>query len=92
MNFRGDERKKSTSWQIVYLKIKKQVKPVKVVNHNINAANCNVLTKMKCVHCVRNKHNQSPAICRQIIRVDIEEEYICDNIIYHHPTSVNVFL
>ena len=54
-------------------------------------------TKMKCVHCVLNKHNQSPAICRQIIRVDIEEEYICDNIIYHYPDirkcfSVNAML
>ena len=36
------------TWQIVNLK-KKQVKPVKVVNYNINAAICNVLTMMQYV-------------------------------------------
>ena len=32
------------------------------------------------------------AICRQILPVDIEVEYFCDNIIYHHPTSEYIFL
>ena len=87
------EEKKCATWQIVSLEIKKnkQIKLVKVVNHaanNINAANCNVLTMMQCVHCLRNKHNKSIAICRQIIRVNIEVEYFCDNIIYHYLTSV----
>ena len=36
---------------------------------------------MQCVHCQRNKHNQSTAICLQIMRVDIELEYFCDSII-----------
>ena len=43
--------------------------------------NCNLLTMMQYVHCLRNVHNQSTAICRQIICVDIEVEYFCDNII-----------
>ena len=38
---------------------------------------------MEYVHFLRNINNQSTAICRQIIRVDIEVEYLCDNIIYH---------
>ena len=73
-------------------KTKKQVKPVKVVKYNVNAANCNVLTIMQYVHCLRNINNQSTVICRQIIRVDIKVEYIFDNNIYHHPTSVCIFL
>ena len=58
------EEKKITIWQIVNLKRKKQVKPVKVVNSNINAANCNALTVLQnLLHCLRNIHNQSTAIC-----------------------------
>ena len=57
--------------RFVNLKIKQQVK---VVNYNINAANCNVLSMMQYVHCLRNLRNQSTAICRQIIRVNIEVE------------------
>ena len=70
---------------------KKQVKPVKVVNCNINPANCNVLSMMQFLRCLRNINNQNTAICRQVIRVDIEVEYFCDNIIYHHSTSVCIF-
>ena len=35
--------------------------------------NCNVLTMMQYVglHCLRNVHNQSTAICRQIVSADI---------------------
>ena len=40
---------------------------------------CNTYT----LHILRNAHNQSTAICRQNIRVDIEVEYFCDIIIYH---------
>ena len=48
---------------------------------------------MQYVRCLRYINNQSTAICRQIIGVDIEVEYFCDNIIYHHPTSASyVFL
>ena len=54
--------------------------------------NCNVLTMMQYEHCLRNAPNQSTAICRQIICVDIEVEYFCDNIIYHYPTSICIFL
>ena len=43
--------------------------------------NYNVLTMMQYAHCWRIVHNQSTAICRQIICVDIEVEYFCDNII-----------
>ena len=46
---------------------------------------------MQYVHCLRSINNQSTAICRQILPVDIEVEYFCDNIIYHHPTSVIYF-
>ena len=38
---------------------------------------------MECVHCLRNINNQSTAICRQVILVDIEVKYLCDDIIYH---------
>ena len=43
--------------------------------------NCNVLTMMQYVHCLRNVHNQSTAICRQLICADIEVEYFCDGIL-----------
>ena len=38
---------------------------------------------MQYVHCLRYVHNQSIAICRQILCVDIEVEYFCDSIVYH---------
>ena len=37
---------------------------------------------MQYVHCLRNVHNQSTALCRQILCVDIEVEYLCGNTIY----------
>ena len=58
---------------------------------NLITANCNVLTMMHYVHRLRNIHNQTTAISRQIIPVDIEDEYFCDNIICHYPTSVYIF-
>ena len=70
----------------------KQVKPVKVVNYNINAATCNVFATMQYVRCLRNINNQITAIRRQKIQVDIKVEYFCGNFIYHHPTSVCIFL
>ena len=66
----------------------KKIEPVEVVNLTINAANCNVLNMIQCVHCLGNNHNQSTAICPEIMRVDIKVEYFCDNIVYHYPTSV----
>ena len=48
-------------------------------------------TMMQFVRCLRNINNQNTAICRQVIRVDIEVEYFCDNIIYHHSTLVCIF-
>ena len=47
---------------------------------------------MQYVYCLRNVLNQSTAIGRQIICVDIEVEYFCDNIIYHYLTSICIFL
>ena len=93
-SFRDDVRKQNLGLGKLSIskKKQKQVKPVKVVNYNINAANCYVLTMMQYVHCLRIINNQSIAICRQIIRVGIGVEYFCDNIIYHHPTSVCIFL
>ena len=38
---------------------------------------------MQYVHCLRNVHNQSTAICQRIICVDIEVEHFCENIIYY---------
>ena len=43
--------------------------------------NYNVHTMKQYLHCLRNVHNQSTAICRQIICADIEVEYFCDNIL-----------
>ena len=43
---------------------------------------------MQYVECLHKIHNQSVAICRQIICVD----NFCHNIIYHHPTSVYFFV
>ena len=37
---------------------------------------------MQYEHCLRKVHNQSTALCRQIICVDIEVVYFCDNTIY----------
>ena len=54
--------------------------------------NCNVFITMQYVHCLRNVHNQSIVICRQILCVDIEVEYFCDSIVYHYPTLVFIFL
>ena len=80
MSFRDNVRKQNLGLGKLSISKKKQVKPVKVVNYNINAANCNVLTMMQYVHCLRNINNQSTAICRQIIRLDIAVKYFCDNI------------
>ena len=41
---------------------------------------------MQNVHCLRYVHNQSTAICRQIICVDTEDEYFC--IIYQYYLSL----
>ena len=70
---------------------KEKIKPVKVVSYNINVANCNVLSMMQYVHCSRNLRNLSTAICPQKIRVNIEVEYFCDNIVYHYQTSAYFF-
>ena len=43
---------------------------------------------MQYVHCLRNVHNQSDAICGQILCVDIEGGYFCDNIIYHNQIDL----
>ena len=91
MSLRDDVRKQNLGLGKLLIsnkKQKKQVKPVKAVNYNINAAYCNVLTMMQYVHCFSNINNQITAICRQIIRVDIEVDYFYDKILYHHPTSV----
>ena len=92
MSFRDDVKKQNLGLGKLSISKKKQVKPVKVVNYNINAAKCNVLTMMQYVHCLRNINNHCTAICRQIIRVDIEAKYFCDNIMYHHRTLVCIFL
>ena len=92
MSFCDDVRKQNLGLGKLSISKKKQVKPVKVVNYNINAANCNVLTMMQHVHCLPNINNQSTMICRQIIRLDIEVDYFCDNIIYHHLISLCIFL
>ena len=39
---------------------------------------------MQFARCLPNLKNQSTAICRQIIRVDIEVECVCDSTIYYH--------
>ena len=82
---------KKLTRQIVNLKIIKKVKPVKVVNYNINAENCEVISMMQYVHCLHNLLSQSTAICQQIIHVSIEVEYFNDNIIYHNPPSEYFF-
>ena len=46
---------------------------------------------MQYVHCLRNAHNQTTAICRQIICADIELNTSA-TIFYHCPTSVCIFL
>ena len=64
---------------------------MKVVNCNINAA-----IKLQCTYndAIRALFaqctNQSTAICRQKICINIEVKYFCDNIIYHYPTSVGL--
>ena len=73
--------------QIVNLKEKK-VKPVNVVNYNINVANYDVISMM---HYAHNLHNQNTAICQQIICVNIKVEYFSDIIIYHCQSSVYFF-
>ena len=92
MSFRDDVRKQNLGLGKLSISEKKQVKHVKVVYYNINAAKCNVLTMMQYIHCLHNTNNRSTAICRQILPVDIEVKYFCNNIIYHHPTSICIFL
>ena len=71
---------------------KKKVELVKVVNYNIDAANCDVISMMQYVpHGLHKLRNQSTAICQQIICVNIEVEYFSDKIIYHYPPSVYIF-
>ena len=83
------EEIKITTWQTANLKKKEKKRHI---CQNINAANCNVLTMMQYIHRLHNIHNQTIAISRQIIPVDIKVEYLCDNIICHYPTSVYIFL
>ena len=47
---------------------------------------------MQYVHCLRNVHNHKYHNLSKIIFTDIEVEYFCDNIIYHYPTSVCIFV
>ena len=61
--------------------ISKKKKLVKAVSYSINAANCNALTLMQYVHCLRNIHNWGTTVCRQIVYV----EHFYENIIYHYP-------
>ena len=84
VSFSDDVRKQNLGLGKLLIS-KKQVKPVIVINYNINAANCNVLTMMQCVHCLCNIYKQQK-YCNlsTMICVDIEVEYFCDNIIYHH--------
>ena len=61
-------------------------------SQDINAANCDALIMMQYIHRLRNVHYQTTATNnRQLIPVDIEVEYLCDNIICHYTTSV-IFL
>ena len=87
-NFLDDGRKKK--YDLSNCHSQKKVKPVKVVNYNINAANCNVLNMVEFVHCLRNLHNQSTASCQQKICVNIEVKYFFDNIINHNPRTVYI--
>ena len=67
--------------------------PVIVVNYNINAANCNVLTMMQYVHCLRNINNHSTAICRQRLPgLDIEVEYFYDVLFITRAANSNSIL
>ena len=87
-----EDKKKNCDLSNCQSQSKKKVKPVNVVNYNINAANCDVISMMQYVHCLHNLRNQSTAICQQIIRVNIEVEYFSDNIIYHYQPSVYFFV
>ena len=58
---------------------------------NLITANGNVLIMTHCIHRLRNIHNLTTAISREITPVDIEDEYFCDNIICHYPASVHIF-
>ena len=67
---------------------------MKVVNYNINAANCNVLCAYNdAIRTLLAQYKQPKYrdLSTNITR-GIEVEYFCDNIIYHHPTSVCIFL
>ena len=95
-SFRGDVRKQNLRLgELSALKQKNNNKSNLSRSSTVTSMlqlNCNVLTIMQYVHCLRNVLNQSTAICRQIVCVDIEVEYFRDNIIYHYPTSVRIFL
>ena len=68
-----------------------KIKPVKPVDFATSMQQITLyLQDVKRTLCLRNIHNQSIAICRQII-LDIEVEYFCDNTIYHYPTTVLYF-
>ena len=43
--------------------------------HHCQCSKLNALIMMYCAHFLLNKYHQSTAICRQIIRVDIEKKY-----------------
>ena len=56
--------------------------------------NFDELTMMQYVYYLLYVHTKlpKPAICLQIIRIDIEVEYLCDNNIYHYPALACSFL
>ena len=93
MSFRDDVRKQNLQLGILSASKQKTVKSIKVVNCNINAA-----IKLQCTYndAIRTLFAQCTqpmySICQQIICVEIEVEYFCDNIIYHNPTSMCIFL
>ena len=89
------EEKKLTTWQIVNLEIKMQVKVVKAVMYNIDRriANCSVLTMMEyvpyTVHCWRNTRNWRTAIYRQIFKLMLIVEHFLWE--YYWSQSIYIF-
>ena len=65
---------------------KKQVKPVKIVNSATNSTHYDAIGKLFAQYTQPKYRNLST----NIIRINIEVEYFCDNIIYNYCTRGGV--
>ena len=91
-NFRDDGRKKTYNMANHQSRNEKHVKPVKAISYSIKPANFNALTMMKCVLFVQYTQPKNRDLSKKKKRILLDVDYFYENIVYHYPTSVYIFL